>query len=93
MEKVKSQILNSNLFVSGDEFTISQMVTRTRATRGTVERIIKELLKDRIIYEEIHGNKWHYKKRSVHWIQKQKLANYYPPREAKYQFHSEWLRL
>ena len=93
MEKVKSQILNSNLFISGEDFTVSEMVTRTRSTRGTVERVLKELLKDHIICEEINSNKRHYKRRSVHWIHKQKLANYRPPREAKYQFHSEWLNL
>jgi len=93
MEKVKDQILKSSLFLSGEEFTIAEMVTRTRSTRGTVERVISQMLQDGVVCNGDDLNRRSYKKLSVHWLNKMKLANYYPPREAKYQFHSEWLRL
>ena len=91
MEELKNHIQRTSLFNSGEMFTISEMTTRTREDRNLVKIALDSLADDKIICKETVDDRNTYRKISFHWINKQKLANYRPPRDDSRNYLSEWL--
>jgi hypothetical protein len=91
MEELKNHIQRTSLFNSGETFTISEMTTRTREDRGLVKIALDSLTDDKIVCKETVDDRNTYRKISFHWLNKQKLAKYRPPRDESESHLSEWL--
>lgn len=91
MEELKNHIQRTSLFNSGEMFTISEMTTRTREDRNLVKIALDSLAEDKIICKETVDDRNTYRKISFHWLNKQKLANYRPPRSELESHLSEWV--
>jgi len=72
-------------------FTLSDLVKELGCPKESIQRGLAHLVAANLVFEGYSHNRKTYIKAVRHWIHKQRLANYDPPRPAKNAFLSPWL--